>query len=330
MRLLEQIVDFDPGIEVFLFTGNYNPAAAVEAIQKGAADYLTKPISMETLRSRLNRAIEEFKLRHQTFKLEQELAPSFNFHGIVARSPVMFEIFSRMRRIAPHYGTVLVTGPSGTGKELVARALHQLSPVKDTHFIASNCAGVPETLAESEWFGSLKGAFTGATQDRPGLFERAHGGTLFLDEIGELSLPMQAKLLRVLETHEIQRLGSPVLRKLDVRVIAATNRNLNDAVRQKQFREDLFYRLSIVEIRLPALAERKEDLRLLERHFVQKFSAQYGKNIVGITRRAQHLLSRYHWPGNIRQLENVIGAACLMTEGSTIDTCHLPPELHRQ
>ena len=213
---------------------------------------------------------------------------------------------------------------------MVARALHEMSPVANGPFVVCNCAGVPESLAESEWFGYVKGAFTGADQDKLGLFEHANGGTIFLDEIGETPLSLQAKLLRVLQSHEIQRVGSPLARKLDIRIVAATNRDLKLEIREKGFREDLYYRLSIVDIKLPALAERKEDLPLLQRHFVEKFAAEYGKNISGISRRAQNMLSRHYWPGNIRELENVIGNACMMSDGPMIDTCHLPSELLRQ
>ncbi|PYY00772.1 MAG: sigma-54-dependent Fis family transcriptional regulator, partial [Acidobacteria bacterium] len=330
MQLLEMVVNFDSAIEVFLFTGDYSTSSAVEAIQKGAADYLTKPISIADLRARVGKLIEEMKVKRETFQLDGELVSSFKFEGMVARSPRMLEVFSTLRRIAPHFRTVLVGGPSGTGKELVARALHQMSPVARGPFVVCNCAGVPESLAESEWFGYVKGAFTGANQDKLGLFEHANGGTVFLDEIGETSPSLQAKLLRVLQSHEIQRVGSPVARKLDVRIVAATNRDLKQEVREKRFREDLYYRLSIVEIKLPVLAERKEDLPLLQRHFVEKFAAEYGKNIGGISRRAQNVLSRYYWPGNIRELENVIGNACMMSEGPMIDTCHLPSELLRR
>lgn len=329
MEVLEQIVNFDPAIEVILLTGDYSTTSAVQAIQKGAADYLTKPVSIEALTTRVNRSLEEIQAKRETFQLDGELVSSFKFQGMVARSPWMLDLFSKMRRIAPHFRTVLVGGPSGTGKELVARALHAMSPVASHAFVVCNCAGVPESLAESEWFGYVKGAFTGANQDKMGLFEHANGGAIFLDEIGEMPLNLQAKLLRVLQSHEIQRVGSPVARKLDVRVIAATNRDLKQEVREKRFREDLFYRLSVVEMTLPSLAERKEDLPLLQRHFVEKFAAEYKKNVGGISRRAQNLLSRYHWPGNIRQLENVIGNACMMADGPMIDICHLPPELSR-
>lgn len=330
MQLLEMVVNFDPGIEVFLLTGDYSTSSAVEAIQKGAADYITKPFSIADLRARVSKWIEEMHLKRETFQLDGELVSSFKFQGMVARSPRMLETFSTLRRIAPHFRIVLVSGPSGTGKELVARALHQMSPVANGPFVVCNCAGVPETLAESEWFGYVKGAFTGANQDKLGLFEHANGGTIFLDEIGETPLNLQAKLLRVLQSHEIQRVGSPQARKLDVRIVAATNRDLKQEVREKRFREDLYYRLSVVDIKLPSLAERKEDLPLLQRHFVEKFAREYGKNISGITRRAQNVLSRHYWPGNIRELENVIGNACMMSDGPMIDTSHLSAELLRE
>lgn len=327
MQMLEEIVRFDAGIEVFLLSGDYSTSAAVESIKKGAADYLTKPISVSGLRSRVGRSVEEKEIKQDTLALDKKLATSFQLEGMVARSPQMLEVFSMMRRIAPHFRSVLVTGRSGTGKELVARALHRMSPAKDGPFVVCNCAGVPETLAESEWFGYVKGAFTGANKDHRGLFEHANTGTVFLDEVGEMSLPLQAKLLRVLQSHEIQRVGSPTAHKLDIRVIAATNRDLRQEALEGRFREDLFYRLNAVTISLPALAERKEDLPLLQSYFTDKFAAEYSKNIRGISRRAQNLLSRYHWPGNIRELENVIANACMLTEGPFIDIAHLPPEM---
>ena len=209
------------------------------------------------------------------------------FEGIIGRSPLMWEMFSRIRRVAPHYRTVLITGETGTGKDLVARALHRLSPAASGRFVVLNCSAVVETLFESELFGHVRGSFTGATQDKTGLFEHAHGGTLFLDEIGDMPLATQAKLLRVLQNQEVQRVGSLTARKVDVRVIAATNHDLRAAIAEKRFREDLYYRLSMVEIQVPRLAERKEDLPLLERHFIARFAAQYGKEIRGLTHRAQ-------------------------------------------
>jgi DNA-binding NtrC family response regulator len=315
---------------VILISGDYSTTSAVEAIQRGASDYLTKPLSMAGLRQRVQNTINEVSKNRETFQLDGELLSSFNFQGIVGRSPRMLDVFNKMRRIAPHFRTVLVGGPSGTGKELVARALHELSPAAKGPFIVCNCAGLPETLAESELFGYVKGAFTGAAQDKLGFFEHANGGTLFLDEIGEMPPGTQAKLLRVLQTYEIQRVGSPAVRKLDVRVIAATNRDLRTEVKENRFREDLYYRLSSVHLELPSLSERKEDLPLLQRHFVEKFAAQYKKKVSGLSRRAQNLFSRYRWPGNIRELENVIGNACMMADGPMIDTFHLPEWLQNQ
>jgi DNA-binding NtrC family response regulator len=317
--LLGRIVLQDPRSEVILISEDYSPSAAVDAILKGAADYLTKPLSTAQLRARVGQAIDSARRNLQTLELDAELLSSFNFQGLVGRNPGMLEVFNRMNRIAPHFRSVLITGPSGSGKELVARSLHDLSPVRQGPFIVCNCAGIPEALAESEMFGYMKGAFTGATQNRAGLFEHAHGGTIFLDEIGEMPLAMQAKLLRVLQTHEIQPVGAVTPRRLDIRVIAATNRDLRTEVSEKRFREDLFYRLSVVHLRLPSLYERKEDLPLLQKHFLEKYAKQYGKEISGISRRAQKMLSNYGWPGNIRELEHAIASACMMTEGRVLD-----------
>jgi transcriptional regulator with PAS, ATPase and Fis domain len=247
---------------------------------------------------------------------------------MVGGSPLMIEVYSRIRRIGPHYRIALVTGATGTGKELAARSLHQSSPASGRPFLVCNCAAIVETLFESELFGYVKGAFTGATQDRAGLFEAADGGTLFLDEIGEIPLHLQSKLLRVLQNNEVQRVGSHLLRKVDVRVIAATNRDLRELASKKLFREDLFYRLSMLEIRLPTLAERKEDVPLLQRHFLELFAAQLGQSVKSFTRRAQSVLSRYFWPGNIRELQNVIGHACMMSASDIIDIPDLPAYLH--
>lgn len=239
----------------------------------------------------------------------------------------MLEVFARIRRVAPHYRTLLITGATGTGKELVARALHRLSASQYDRFVAFNCSGLVENLVESELFVYVKGAFTGAMQDRSGLFESADHGTVFLDEVCELSPGAQAKLLRVLQDHQVRRVGSTVSRSVDVRVIAATNRDLRTMVREGKFREDLYYRLAVVEIALPTLASRREDLPLLERYFVQKFAAEYNKPVAGLTRRAQSRMATYPWPGNIRELENVIGNACMMTEGKFLDIGDLPERL---
>ena len=324
MELLKQMSTIDSGVEVIVLSDEYSSSLAIEAIQNGAAEFLIKPVEIENLRDRVARSIGAARNKKHTRELDTELLSSFCFQGMIGRSPRMLDLFNKISRIAPHFRTVLVSGPSGTGKELVARALHDLSPEHKGPFIVCNCAALPESLAESQLFGFQKGAFTGALQDTPGLFERAHEGTIFLDEISEMSVIMQAKLLRVLQTHETQRLGSATLRKLDFRVVAATNRNLCTEVAEGRFREDLFYRLSVVQLRLPKLSERLEDLPLLQRHFVDKYARQYGKLISGISRRAQKALADHHWQGNVRELENTIAGACIMCEGPVIDIDHLP------
>jgi len=323
LDVLARIMEFDPAIDVILMTAHYTSETAVEAIRKGAADYLNKPISLSVLRDRVGRLIDTAVQRQQIIDVDDELLRTAQFEGMVGRSPQMWEMFSRVRRIAPHYRAVLLTGETGTGKDLVAQALHKLSPAKGK-FVVLNCSAVVETLFESELFGHVRGAFTGADRDKPGLAEHAHEGTLFLDEIGDMPLGTQAKLLRVLQNQEVQRVGSLTPKKVDVRVIGATNKDLRRAIAERQFREDLYYRLSMVEIRTPALAERREDLPLLTHHFVRKFAQQYGKPVHGLTRRAQIVLARHLWPGNVRELENVIGHACIMAMGETIDVGDLP------
>jgi DNA-binding NtrC family response regulator len=327
MELLERILAVDPGTDVILITSHYSAESAVEAIQKGACDYWTKPLDVEKLRSRIGGFIADAEKRLKTLRLDREMVDACQFEGMVGRSPLMLEVFARIRRVAPHFRTMLVTGSTGTGKELVAQALHRLSPAARGKFAVCNCSALVENLLESELFGHVRGAFTGAIQDKPGLFEYADGGTLFLDEIGELSLPAQAKLLRVLQNRQVQRVGSPATRSVDVRVIAATHRDLKAMVHDGQFREDLYYRLAIVEITLPSLASRREDLPLLQRFFIEKYAADYKKPITGITRRTQTRMAAYPWPGNIRELENVIGNACMMTDSSLIDIDDLPESL---
>jgi DNA-binding NtrC family response regulator len=327
MELLERIIRVDPGASVILISGHYSPESALEAIQKGACDYLTKPLDIEKLRDRVAGLRAEAEVRQRTLNLDHELVDTCRFEGIVSRSPLMLDVFAKIRRVAPHFKTALVTGATGTGKELVARALHRLSTASPERFVVCNCSALVESLVESELFGYVKGAFTGANQDRPGLFESADGGTLFLDEIGELSPGTQAKLLRVLQDHRVQRVGSSSSRNIDVRVIAATNRDLRAMVSEGTFREDLYYRLAVVEIALPRLESRREDLPLLLRHFVEKFALEYQKPIAGLTRRAQGRMVTYSWPGNIRELENVIGNACMMADGRFIDINDLPERL---
>jgi DNA-binding NtrC family response regulator len=327
MEVLQEILELDPGIDVILMTGYYSTESAVEAIQKGAADYFPKPFSPERLRGKINQIKEDSKHRQRSSELENELLENFEFDGMIGRSPLMLELISKIRRIAPHFRSVLVVGPTGVGKELVARALHRLSPGQKGNFVALNCSSISETLAESELFGHVKGAFTGASQEKAGVFEYAEGGVVLLDEIGEMPLPLQAKLLRVLQNQELQRVGSPVVRKVNVRVVAATNRDLPEMVSHGKFREDLYFRLCMIELKVPSLAERREDLPILQRHFLKSFAAQYKKPLAGLTRRAQTLLAKYSWPGNVRELENIIGHACMMTESDVIDVRDLPPRI---
>lgn len=325
--MLKRIVSSDPGANVIVISGHYSAESAMEAIQEGACDYLTKPLDFQRLRHRIASFLAEAEIRRRTLILDQELVQACQFEGIVSRSPLMLDVFAKIRRVAPHFKTVLVNGATGTGKELVARALHRLSAASPGRIVACNCSALVESLVESELFGYVKGAFTGAIQDRAGLFENADGGVIFLDEIGDLSLGSQAKLLRVLQDHHVRRVGSSVSRNVDVRVIAATNRDLRKMVHEGQFREDLYYRLAVVEIALPPLASRREDLPLLERYFVEQFAAEYKKPISGLTRRAQSLMATYPWPGNIRELENVVGNACMMVDSKFIDTNDLPERL---
>jgi DNA-binding NtrC family response regulator len=325
--LLERIADWDPGAQVLLLTDRYTPESAVEGIRLGACDCLSQPLPAGTLQLRVGEVLQQARRRRETLDLDNRLLESFRFHGMVGRSPLILDTFARIRRVAPHYRIAMISGATGTGKELVAHALHELSPVGGRRLAICNCSAIVETLFESELFGHVKGAFTGATQDRTGLFEYAQGGTVFLDEIADMPLSTQSKLLRVVQNQELQRVGSPEVRKVDVRVIAATNRDMRALVALNLFREDLYYRLTMVELKLPSLAERREDLPLLERHFVERFANSYGKRIGGISRRAQALLARHTWPGNVRELENVLGHACMMADAEFIDERDLPDYL---
>jgi DNA-binding NtrC family response regulator len=327
MQVLERIMEFDPSIDVVLMTAHYSTESAVEAVKKGATDYLNKPVAVAKIRERMKTLIESARQRLRGQELERELLEASRFQGLIGRSPRMLDVFTLVRRVAPHYRSLLITGQTGTGKDLVARALHELSPVASGNLVVINCSAVVETLFESELFGHVRGSFTGADRDKIGLVEHASGGTLFLDEIGDMPLTTQAKLLRVLQNQEVQRIGSLTPRKIDLRVIAATNKDLRAAIAQRTFREDLYYRLTMVEVHVPTLVERPEDLPLLVHHFIEKFSKQFGKDVRGTTHRAQIVLSRHTWPGNVRELENVIGNACMIVMGDTIDAIDLPEYL---
>lgn len=325
LEVLEEIVEFDPMIDVLLMTAHYTTETAVAAIRSGAADYLQKPVKIGQLRERVAGLLAATERLRKTSAAAQEVSDSA-FEGMIAVCSAMWQLFAMIQRIAPHYRSVLLQGPTGAGKDLIACALHRRSRVSGK-FIVLNCSAVVETLFESEIFGHVKGAFTGADRDKIGLLELANGGTVFLDEIGDMPLSTQAKLLRALQNQEIQPVGSLTVRKVDVRVIAATHRDLRAAIAEGKFREDLYYRLSMVELRVPALRERLDDIPLLARHFVQKFSREFDKQISGITPRVGIVLQRHKWPGNVRELEHVIGRACMLTENSILDVQDLPEEL---
>jgi len=324
--MVEKIREEDPETQIFIMTGHYSTESAVRAIQAGADDYLDKPVSVETLRDRVDRRLKDRAARQRAALLERALLDSCTFEGMVGRAIPMLDLLTKARRIAPHFSTALVTGETGTGKELVSRALHSWSGRRGP-FVVCNCASVVETLFESELFGHRKGAFTGAVADRPGLVDSADGGTLFLDELGEVPLDAQAKLLRLLQNRETRRLGDTKSRHVDVRVVAATNRDLRRMVSEGTFREDLYYRLSMVQLQVPALRERREDLPLLIRHFLEGFSKRYDRQNLRTTKRAEALLCRHTWPGNIRELENALSYACMLTETGMVDIGDLPDYL---
>jgi DNA-binding NtrC family response regulator len=324
---LEKILDVDPGVDVMIVAGHGSADGAIDAIRRGAYDYMVTPISLMRLKQRLHQWADDGHQRNRTYQLDSELVRAFQLAGIVGRSPAMLEVFSKIRRIAPHFQTAIVAGETGTGKELVAKVLHQLSPRSSGPFVVCNCTAIPEHLFESELFGHVRGAFTGAVQDHVGFAKAAHGGTLFLDEIGELPLSLQPKLLRFLQNREIQRLGSPRPEQVDVRVVAATNQDPRVLVRERKLREDFYYRLCALQITLPRLEDRKEDLPMLQRHFLDLYGTRFAKGRVNLTRRAQAAMARYSWPGNIRELENVIAGCCMMAEGSVIDLPYLPEAL---
>jgi len=327
---LEHALRCDPGAHVIMMTGDYTLESALEAIRRGAADFLPKPVDRGRLKKTLDDVAALHDQRRRVRVLEEQLLKDLEFHGIVGKSPAMLEVFDFARKVARHYSNVLLVGTTGTGKELVARAIHKLSPVSQQKLAVCNCSAMVDTLLESQLFGHVRGSFTGATDTRPGLFEYANGGTVFLDEVGETSLPMQAKLLRVIQNREIQRVGSPEVRQINVRLIAATNRDLRAEVLAGRFREDLFYRLSSIQIRIPSLAERLEDIPLLVQYFLKKYNAAYGKSILGLTRRAQAVLLQHAWPGNVRELENVVSSACITATGDFIDLADLPDHLQHR
>ena len=314
IELLRTIKVTRPEIMVILMTAYGSIETAVEAIKNGANDYITKPIDFNELLIHITKAQKESLLIRENRLLRMEVRKKFEFSNIIGKSKKMQEVFSLIEKVAPSNSTVVIYGSSGTGKELVAKAIHYNSPRADKPFIPFNCSAIPETLVESELFGHTKGAFTGAVQAKRGLFEEANGGTLFLDEISTILLSVQVKLLRVLQEKEVMKVGSTERTKIDVRMIAATNEDLEASVKNGKFREDLFYRLHVFPIFLPDLKDRKDDIPLLAYHFLDLYTKENQKQIKGIPKEAMNILLEYHWPGNVRELENAIERAVIMAD----------------
>jgi DNA-binding NtrC family response regulator len=327
LELLKNIKGTRPEMMVILMTAYGSIETAVEAMRIGANDYITKPINFDDLLIHISKVQKESLLLRENLLLRMEVRKKFEFNNIIGKSKKMQEVFSLIEKVAPGSSTVMIYGGSGTGKELVAKAIHYNSPRTDRPFIPFNCGAIPETLVESELFGHTKGAFTGAIQAKKGLFEEANGGTLFLDEISNILPSVQVKLLRVLQEKELMRVGSTERTKIDVRMIAATNVDLEAVTKSGKFREDLFYRLHVFPIFLPALKDRKEDIPLLAYHFLDLYSKEAKKEIKGISKEAMKLLLEYHWPGNVRELENVIERAVIMTDQDYLVPNDLPKDL---
>lgn len=327
LSLMARLREQDPAISVILMTAFGEVESAVHAMRAGACDYLTKPLNSDELLVILDRAMEGVSLRRETKRLRQQLTEKYSFEKIVGNSTEMQLVFKSVRQVAPSRATVLITGESGTGKELVASALHHNSPRASQPFVKLHCAALAETLLESELFGHERGAFTGADKRRIGRFEQAHNGTLFLDEIGEISASTQVKLLRVLQEHEFERVGGNQAVKVDVRVVAATNRDLKKMVQAGTFREDLYYRLNVINLKLPTLRERTGDVAPLAMHFLALYGGENGREGLRFDEEALRLLKAYPWHGNVRELENVIERAVVLADGPILGRRNLPPEL---
>ncbi|MEJ2368926.1 MAG: sigma-54 dependent transcriptional regulator [Acidobacteriota bacterium] len=327
LDLLKKVREDGSGAEIILMTAYASAESAIEALKLGAFDYVTKPFQVDELVHVVSSALEKKTLREENIRLKVELSQKESFGEIIGGSPSMRSMYAMIERIAPTLSTVLIQGESGTGKELVARAIHQRSPRRNKPFISVNCGGIPETLLESELFGHVKGAFTGAYATKKGLFDMAHGGTLFLDEIGEMSPLMQVKLLRALQERRIRPVGATEDHEVDARVLAATNQDLQRMVQDKAFREDLYYRINVINLNLPALRDRREDIPLLVGHFLEKYSRVLKKEPPGLSPQAMSALESYQWPGNIRELENVIERGVALAAKDRIELSHLPDHI---
>ena len=324
IHTLKSVLEYNPALPVVLMTAYSSVETAVEALRLGAYDYLVKPLDFEILRHTLRQAIEHSRLSVENRELRRQLSEAAARPGILGRSPAMLAMQETIATVAPTEATVLITGESGTGKELVARALHSGSARADKPMVTVNCAALAENLLESELFGHEKGSFTGADRRREGRFVQANGGTLFLDEIGEMPLPLQAKLLRALQEGEVQRVGSDAPLTVDVRVLAATNRDLREEVARRRFREDLYFRLNVISLEVPPLRDRGEDIPVLAAHFLERFAGRNRKSIRGFSPQAVDSLLRYAWPGNVRELENAVERAVILCNGDLITRRELP------
>ncbi|MCC6857170.1 MAG: sigma-54-dependent Fis family transcriptional regulator [Bryobacterales bacterium] len=327
LELLSQLRRQNMQAAVILMTAFGTVESAVEAMKSGAVDFLMKPFSLEHLMAVIHKALEMRALRDENRQLKEELGRRYQYGNMVGRSPLMQEIFATVERVASSRATVLLAGESGVGKDLIARAIHFHSPRRERPFVKINCTAIPENLMESELFGYEKGAFTGAVQNKPGKFEQADTGTVFLDEIGDVPPSIQVKLRRVLQEREFERLGSNKTRRIDVRVVAATNQDLRAALEQGTFREDLYYRLNVVPINIPPLRARKEDIPFLAEHFVRKLAPDCGSRVESITEAALKKLMEYHWPGNVRELENVIERSLVMCRGTQLDAADIQMDI---
>lgn len=328
-EILAKVTGETPGIPVIVLTGHGTIDSAVDAMRKGAYDFLTKPVNLDRLSLLVKRALERREISLQNSVYRKEIEGKTTFENMIGKSHEIQKVFDLVKKVAPSKASVLITGESGVGKEMIANALHNLSPRKDKPFIKVHCAALSDSLLESELFGHEKGAFTGAIAMKRGRFELAHEGTIFLDEIGEISQNVQVKLLRVIQERKFERVGGEEILDVDVRIIAATNRNLEEEIKKGNFREDLYYRLNVVNINVPPLRERKDDIPIMVNNFIRKFSKENNKNITTVDTKAKNALYSYDWPGNIRELRNCIEGAVVIAEGSTLRLEDLPPAVRK-